>query len=102
MQKRVNVLSTEKYEPDFPPENLLNFAAWLQEIVAQIPAEHRVNAVINLDSRTIYDTHYATVEVYYTREETPEEAALREEAVERAKADRIARLECELAIARSK
>lgn len=102
MQKRVTVLDVEKYDEGFPPEGVQAFAEWLNKAVGAIPEEHLSSAKIEIGSTSRYEDTYATVEIYYTREETAEEVAARahDEAV--AKAKRLAWLEGELARARSK
>lgn len=84
---RITVHKSEKYDESFPPGELLGFSAWLNERVAEIPAEYRRNADIDLGYTLSYDSIYPTVEIHYERPETPEEQLAREsEALQRAKA----------------
>lgn len=73
-QRRITVVAAEQYDPGFPPGRLLEFAAWLQAIINEIPEECRESAEIEIDSTSsYYDSHYAQVQVTYRRPETDKE-----------------------------
>lgn len=74
----VKLVDAEKYDADFPPEGAIEFAKWLGDLMAQVPAEHAGTARLEIDSiRSYEDRHYATVCFTYDRPETDEEEAKR-------------------------
>lgn len=82
-QKQVVVVNAEQYDPDFPPTPLLEFQAWLEAMIEDIPEEYRGTATVEFDSAgSYYDSHYAKVEISYYRPETDEEWAARRADVE--------------------
>jgi hypothetical protein len=69
-----------RYDGDWPSEDAAGFLAWFQDKIAEVPAEHRGAIRIELSSESGYeDSHYASIEITYTRLETPEEVADRQE-----------------------
>lgn len=74
----VKLADAEKYDADFPPEGAIEFAKWLGDLMAQVPAEHAGTARLEIDSIGSYEnSHYATVSFMYDRPETDEEEAVR-------------------------
>lgn len=74
----VKLAKAEKYDSGFPPEGAIEFAKWLGDLMAQVPAEHARTAKLEIDSIGSYEnSHYATVTFTYERPETDEEMALR-------------------------
>lgn len=69
-----------------PPENLLEFSQWLEELANQIPAEYGEDSFISLTHQYGYG-----VEVYigYSREETEHEEKTRELVEERNRDKRV-------------
>ena len=76
MTKRIDVFNAKKYGKDFPTDNAVEFNAWLKEIIDSVPKENRGDLKIDLDSISSRDSDYATIEIYYDRDET--EAELKE------------------------
>jgi hypothetical protein len=63
------------------PDNLAEAIEWLQGILATIPEEHRDSAKIEIDSTGGYEgSHYATIEIEYSRPPTEADIAERKEA----------------------
>ena len=78
MNKRIIVFKGEQYDNGFPPTDATECVRWFQEKLEAIPVEYREGARIEIESVGSYeDSHYATVEVYYDRPETPAEEAER-------------------------
>lgn len=76
--KNINVFCAERYDGDWPPEDAAGFIAWFQAKLDSIPAEHRASAAIKIDSNSSWeDSHYADIEINYTRLETADEVAAR-------------------------
>src|SRR5690348_5106317 len=81
-EKRVVVMEAEQYDSGSPPSPLLEFAAWLDGIMSEIPEEYHSAAQIEFDSTSsYYDSHYGHVEVSYRRPETDAEMAERRASV---------------------
>ena len=75
----VTLATAEKYDAGFPTDDAVGFAAWLSNLIEQVPPEHRHTAKLEISSVGSYeDTHYATVTFLYSRKETDEEEAERE------------------------
>lgn len=79
---RVTHFSAQKYDEDWPLEGwddpLAGFIDWLKGQMAGIPKAFRASAKIKIDSTSGYeDSHYPSIEITYTRPETPEEIAAR-------------------------
>lgn len=70
-EKRVEIFSAEQYDGNFPPDNLQEFASWLDSIVEEIPEEHRETAEIEISS--YYDSRCGRVTISYRRPETDAE-----------------------------
>ena len=74
----VRLVDAEKYDVGFPPDGAIEFAEWLGDLMAQVPAEYAGTARLVIDSSGAYeDSHYATVCFSYCRPETDEEEAKR-------------------------
>jgi hypothetical protein len=93
MRKKVieKVIDAEQYDDDFPfrydgiGKTLLGAIEALKSIAEAIPEEHRAAATFSVDSNSGYeDSHYASIEISYLRDETDEEMErrLRSEAME--------------------
>ncbi len=76
-EKRVST-TIEQYDGEWPPEDAAGFIAWFQKQLNDVPPEFRSTARIALGSLTRYDDDYATIKISYTRMETDEEEAERE------------------------
>lgn len=77
-EKRISK-TIEQYDGEWPPEDAAGFMAWFQKRLDDVPPECRDTARIDLDSTMRYDSSYATIEFSYTRMETAEEEAEREQ-----------------------
>jgi hypothetical protein len=86
-EKRISK-TVEQYDGEWPPKDAAGFMAWFQERLDDVPPEHRATARIELDTTRSYEDSYAAIEISYTRMETDEEEAEREQAAA-AKADLI-------------
>lgn len=75
--KRVTVLSQEQYESGpFVFHGLLkDMIAALNQILESIPEQFRDTTTCEISSIPNYDSHYASIEVEYTRPTTPDEDA---------------------------
>lgn len=98
---KITVFDKEQYDGEWPPEDAAGAIAWLSEKVASIPEAFRSAAKIEFDSVGGYEgSHYARIEIAYTRLETDEEESDRmrvEEARQQrqraAELDTLARLQ---------
>lgn len=81
----VLVVKTDEYESDFPPTNLMEFRAWLDQKTNLIPEQYRHNAEFEIDSYVSYDSSYARLTIQYSRPELPEEESARESELMRRK-----------------
>lgn len=71
----VTVFKTSSYySEEWPPENLLEFKAWLDERIESIPKEYRSVAVLEISTED-EDTYF---NIEYKREETDDEEWIRE------------------------
>jgi trehalose-6-phosphatase len=77
-EKRISK-TVEQYEADWPPSDAKGFMTWLQKIMNDIPDEYLSTAKIELGSTMRYEDSYATITFSYTRMETDEEEAEREQ-----------------------
>jgi hypothetical protein len=94
---KVDVFSGQRYDGDWPPNDAAGFIAWFQGKIDTIPAEHRSDARIELDSESSYeDSHYASIGISYWRPETDGEMEARAADVRARIAHEIARLELRL------
>ena len=79
MKKRekvgVTVLSSSPCYGEWFPEKLVDAIAWLNELLEEIPEEHRSQTIITVESETDYDGHNPRVVIAYRRPETDEEMA---------------------------
>lgn len=83
-----SLVDGNKYEPDTLPEVM----AWLHVLIADIPAEYRATAKMEIESVGGYEgEHHAEVAVYYERPETEEERAGRIDCEKRWYEDQLAR-----------
>ena len=88
------IYDVDRYEGDWPSEQLGELIAWLGEKLESIPPECRDSATCEIGSISGYEgSHYATICIQYRRPETDEEIAQRE--VEEAFQREYAR-QCEL------
>lgn len=72
------VFRQERYDGDWPPEDAPGFLAWFQDYIDSVPDERRDTLRIELSSESGYEgSHYASIEISYTRPETPEEVFIR-------------------------
>jgi len=78
---KVNLLSVETYDDDFPPENLREFQSWVNDKIGMIPLSFLPNAVIEIEGYSTHDTDKVSIEIYYDRPMTKEEEATKEAAV---------------------
>lgn len=74
---RVKVFEGERYNNGWPPERAIEFVAWLNERLAQIPVDYMGSARVEIGSTQSYGDDYATIEISYIRPETDEEVAER-------------------------
>jgi len=88
MQRRVSVFSETGYSADSLgcPEKLVEFVAWAQDRLNQIPEPFRGSAKIEIEPEREYDSCALRVEIYYEREETQDELEQRRTAMEENKA----------------
>jgi hypothetical protein len=79
----VTVADVEQHDDGFPFQYgtpLAEAIAKLNEIAEKIPEQYRATAVMEVDSVSGYEgSHYAHIEVAYTRPETDQEMADREQ-----------------------
>jgi hypothetical protein len=74
------VFDREEYDGDWPPTNLNDCIGWLTSHLLSIPAEFRKSAKICIGSISSWeDSHYATIEITYTRPELAGETEKREQ-----------------------
>lgn len=91
---RVTVCKCEQYAEDWPfsdDSKLSDVVAWFAAREQEIPEEFRAKARCEIDSRLIYDSALATIEISYLRSETDQEMADRQQRAARAVADDRAR-----------
>lgn len=79
--KKVKFFEADSYESTFPPVNLSEFAAWIDEVTKQVPLEFRPSAEIHID--TDVDTSNINVKLIYHILETDEEETARVSQQER-------------------
>ncbi len=79
MKKRIGLVSETGYSMNDLglPENLVEFSAWVQGLLDQIPEQYRNSAEITLYTERDFDSAVICMNVFYEREETPEELAQR-------------------------
>ena len=89
------------YEDDYPPENLVEFQAWLSAAVAEVPEEFRATAVLEFTAESGYEAGDIErgMRFYYVRPATEVEFAerlharalniLRDEARDRRQFERL-------------
>ncbi len=69
-----SLVDGEEYE-----DNLTGVIEWLNDILQQIPEEHRDDVTIHVESEAGYEgEHHAEIEIYYWRAETDQERKIRE------------------------
>lgn len=71
--KRVDILEAEKYDKDFPPENVVAFLEWTNSIISKIPEEYWEDSHIEFIGDESYGDPCTSVEVFYYRPLTKEE-----------------------------
>jgi hypothetical protein len=71
-----------------PPSGLIDYIAWLNKKLTQVPDEYRATARTKIEATTSYDSGELVYEIAYTRPETAEETKYRE-GCEAACAERI-------------
>lgn len=75
----VRVLQAEQHHNGFPPSDLVEFVQWANNLLGQVPLEHRDTARIDFDWEYEYDDDKRlVVKVRYLRPETDDEVAARE------------------------
>jgi hypothetical protein len=95
--RKVTVFEAERYDGDWPPDDATGFIAWFQAQLDKVPAEHRGNVRIELDSVSGYeDSHYVSIEISYWRPETDSEMESRITEARRRHAQQVANLEFQL------
>ena len=87
---RVDVFNGEQYDGgDWPGNTPAELLRWFEGKISAIPTEFMDTARVKLDTASGYEgASYVSIEIYYHRPETDEEAAARE-ARERADAERL-------------
>jgi len=74
MEIKISIFDKEQYDGDWPPESASGFIEWFNSKLKNIPEEYRSDARIELDSVSSWeDSSYASIEIYYYRQETKEE-----------------------------
>lgn len=91
MRKKITVVDANQYEDGFPPSILDGFLAWVQETTAEIPKEYWGDTHVEFGSYESYGSAYGSVEVYYYREETDQEAQDRMDRLEAKQRSEMAR-----------
>ena len=92
MKKYITVFKQEKYDGEWPSEELPKFVEWMTEKLNSIPEEYRCNATIEIESVSSYeDSHYPRIEILYWRPETKEEEAKRLDDENRRHLEQIAK-----------
>lgn len=76
--KIVEVLYVEGGEDGFPPENLLEFQKWVNDLVDRVPEEFRESTGVSIYSGGYIDDPFPVVEVRYPRPYTEEELDAKE------------------------
>ena len=71
---KVVVYTMNRYSSvDWPPENALEFMAWMQGKLALIPAEFMDKAVVKIDSEGSSDErHWSKLTISYSAERFPD------------------------------
>ena len=87
------------YEDGYPPENLVEFQAWLSAAVAEVPEEFRATAILEFTAKSEAGDIERGMKFYYVRPATEVEFAdrvharalniLRDEARERQEFERL-------------
>jgi hypothetical protein len=73
--KTITLFEEGRYGPDnSPPEQVTEFIAWLEALLAQVPPEYRSNTMITVKSDGDYDDPLRLLSVWYNRPETEDEA----------------------------
>lgn len=92
-QQKTISKTVNQYDGDWPPDDAAGALAWFQAKLADVPLEFRSTARIEIDSEESYGSSKATIEISYTRQETDEEEAQREQQAaalaERRRADEL-------------
>lgn len=67
------------YEDSYPPENVVDFQAWLSAAIAEVPEAFRAAATLEFTAESRYDAGDIDrgMKFYYTRPETEAEFAVR-------------------------
>ncbi len=86
--KTVVVFDKEQYDGEWPPTDAAGALAWFAAKVAEVPAEFRHTAKIEIEGVTSYDSGYARILITYRRAETAEEVSARKQQ-EDAEVDRL-------------
>lgn len=73
----VTVHSSEEYDDDWIPENLVAAIDWLRAYLESVPEQFRNNVEIKFGTRSSYDSSYADMSISYRRPETEAETAER-------------------------
>jgi hypothetical protein len=74
--KRIITVAQSNTYVGLPPRKLLRFAEWLQGVIDLVPEEYIESAEIDIDvEEKSYGGYCPTIDITYSREETPEEVA---------------------------
>lgn len=81
---KINVCCVESGYPEWPSKKASQFIEWISERLAEIPAEHRDTAEINITALGYYDSDNSSeINIDYYRPETDAEMAARIDLEER-------------------
>lgn len=87
-QKRVIIVEAERWQPNYPPEEILAFKDWFNEHLASIPPEYQKDAKLEIETYSGYeDSIDLSITISYYRPETEAEKLQREDATRRRQLD---------------
>lgn len=64
------LFEAERHDDKWPTDNAVEFVAWLQGLIDQVPGEFRANVSIEIESGGGYDGDAPSIEVAWSRPET--------------------------------
>lgn len=71
MKVKEVIYSEEKYLPEWPSDNAVEFLAWLQKKVSTVPVEYREEVKIDIQAaRGCHDDYDIELSLFYYRPET--------------------------------
>lgn len=93
----VQVFQAEQCDESFPRDlTVVEFIKWLEGHLASIPEEFRQSATVEIGSFSSWeDSHYAEIEISYTRPETDEEVRQRRARVTQCSMAKVAQMRAE-------